>query len=263
MLPARHTRGLCSPYAFCVRTAIMTNRVNIVRPQHIAIIMDGNGRWAQQHGKPRLAGHEAGAETVRRVLRLCRDAGIRYLTLYAFSTENWKRPTAEVSGLMHLLQLFLKKEKQALIEQQVRLHVIGQRDDLPAAVQSAIADVEEATKLFDNHLILALSYSGRSELVRTMRKIAQAVQRGAITPDSISEETLASALDTAGIPDPDLIIRTSGEFRVSNFLLWQCAYSEFYITQTCWPDFREQEFNDALTAFAARERRYGGITSTK
>lgn len=242
--------------------AIMTTQENIARPQHIAIIMDGNGRWAQQQGKPRLAGHQAGAETVRRVVRLCHDAGIRYLTLYAFSTENWKRPSTEVAGLMQLLQLFLENEKQALIQQCVRLRVIGQRDDLPPAVQDAIADVENATKHFDNNLILALSYSGRSELTRALRKIAQAVHRGEITPDLLTEETITAALDTAGIPDPDLIIRTSGEFRISNFLLWQCAYSEFYITQTCWPDFREQDFNDALAAFAARERRYGGITLT-
>jgi len=244
-------------------TATMTPQVNITRPQHIAIIMDGNGRWAQQHGKPRLAGHEAGAETVRRVMRLCHDAGIRYLTLYAFSTENWKRSSTEVAGLMHLLQLFLQNEKQSLLQERVRLRVIGQRTDLPSEVQAAIADIEAATQHFDNHLILALSYSGRSELTRAMRKVAQAVQRGEISPDALTEETITAALDTAGIPDPDLIIRTSGEFRISNFLLWQCAYSEFYITQTCWPDFREQDFNDALASFAARERRYGGIITTK
>ena len=227
--------------------------------QHVAMIMDGNGRWARQRGLPRLAGHEAGTETVRRVIGYCRDAGIRYLTLYAFSTENWTRPPEEVSGLMALLGTFIRKYESELMEKQVRLRVIGNRADLPAELQAEIARIEGATAHFERQVIIALSYSGRSELVRAVRKIAREVRDGALAPEAIAEDTIAAHLDAPDVPDPDLIIRTSGEMRVSNFLLWQCAYSEFHITPVLWPDFGEAAFAEALDDFAKRSRRYGGL----
>ncbi len=233
----------------------VTNRV----PQHIAMIMDGNGRWARQQGKPRLAGHEAGSETVRRVMGYCRHAGVRYLTLYAFSTENWSRPPEEVAGLMQLLNLFISKYEAELIEKQVRLRVIGNRSDLSPNLQIALARVEQSTLHFEQQVIIALSYSGRNELVRAIRKIATAVRSGNCEPETIDENQITASLDAPDVPDPDLIIRTSGEFRLSNFLLWQCAYSEFYFTPVLWPDFGEADFKTALDAFAARERRYGGV----
>ncbi len=228
-------------------------------PRHIAIIMDGNGRWAVQRGKPRLAGHEAGSETVRCVLNYCRDAGVRYLTLYAFSTENWARPQDEVEGLMGLLGTFIKKYEAELIERQVRLRVIGRREDLSQRLQDALAKVERATAGFERQLVIALSYSGRSELVRAMRLMAEEVKAGLLAPEAIDEHAVAAHLYAPDVPDPDLIIRTSGEMRVSNFLLWQCAYSEFFITPVLWPDFREPEFQSALAAYAGRDRRYGGV----
>ena len=231
-------------------------------PQHIAIIMDGNGRWAKQRGEPRLAGHEAGSETVRCVLNYCRDAGVRYLTLYAFSTENWSRPRDEVVGLMALLGAFIKKYADDLIERQVRLRVIGQREDLPAVVRQSLERVEKDTAGFERQLIIALSYSGRSELVRAMRLIAEEVKAGALAPEAVDEAVVSAHLYAPDVPDPDLIIRTSGELRISNFLLWQCAYSEFFVTPVLWPDFREAAFNEALAAYAKRDRRYGGVKSS-
>jgi undecaprenyl diphosphate synthase len=228
-------------------------------PRHIAIIMDGNGRWAVRQGKPRLAGHEAGAETVRCVMNYCRDAGVQYLTLYAFSTENWRRPQDEVAGLMSLLGAFIQRYQQEMVERQVRLRVIGRREDLSPVLQEALAGVERATAGFERQLIIALSYSGRSELVRAMRLIAEKVRAGSLAPESIDERTVSDHLYAPDVPDPDLIIRTSGEMRVSNFLLWQCAYSEFFITPVFWPEFREKEFQSALDAYAARSRRFGGV----
>ncbi len=230
-------------------------------PRHIAIIMDGNGRWAKQRGEPRLAGHEAGSETVRCVLNYCRDAGVRYLTLFAFSTENWSRPQVEVAGLMTLLNTFIKKYAGDLIERQVRLRVIGRREDLPDAVRQSLERVEQDTAGFDRQLIIALSYSGRSELVHAMRLIAEKVKAGALVPEAIDEATVSAHLYAPDVPDPDLIIRTSGELRISNFLLWQCAYSEFFVTPVLWPDFREGAFKEALTAYAKRDRRYGSVHS--
>lgn len=230
-------------------------------PAHVAIIMDGNGRWARQRGKPRLAGHEAGAETVRCVLDYCRDAGINYLTLYAFSTENWSRPQAEVSGLMTLLRTFIDKYEREMIERRVRLRVIGRREDLSSSLQQALARIERATATFDRQLIVALSYSGRSELARAARRIAEEVKAGTLAPEEVDEAVVAARLDAPDVPDPDLIIRTSGELRISNFLLWQCAYSEFYVTPVLWPDFREADFRAALAAYAVRDRRFGGVGS--
>jgi undecaprenyl diphosphate synthase len=234
-----------------------TNRV----PSHIAIIMDGNGRWARQRGKPRLAGHEAGSETVRCVLNYCRDAGIRYLTLYAFSTENWSRPPDEVSGLMALLGTFIHKHERELIARQVRLRVIGQREDLSAPLREALTRLERETAHFERQLLIALSYSGRNELARAARRIAEEVRAGTLTPEQVDEAAVAARLDAPDVPDPDLIIRTSGEWRISNFLLWQSAYSEFFVTPVLWPDFREAEFQAALAAYAKRERRFGGVTA--
>ena len=226
------------------------------------MIMDGNGRWAKQRGKPRLAGHEAGSETVRHVLNYCCEAGVRYLTLYAFSTENWTRPEQEVNGLMSLLTRFIKKYEHELIQRQVRLRVIGRREDLPAKLCAAIERLEQQTLHFDRQLIIALSYSGREELVRATRLIALRVQAGELDPVKIDEAMVGAHLYAADIPDPDLIVRTSGELRISNFLLWQSAYSEFYVTQVLWPDFREDDFKAALMAYAKRERRYGSVLST-
>ena len=221
--------------------------------------MDGNGRWAKQHGKPRLAGHEAGSETVRCVLNYCRDTGVRYLTLYAFSTENWSRPQDEVAGLMSLLGAFIRKYERELIARQVRLRVIGRREDLSDALRQALTRLERETERFERQLIIALSYSGRSELARAARLIAEEVKAGTLAPADVDESAVAARLYAPDVPDPDLIIRTSGELRISNFLLWQCAYSEFYVTPVLWPDFREEAFRAALAAYALRDRRYGGV----
>jgi undecaprenyl diphosphate synthase len=229
-------------------------------PVHMAMIMDGNGRWARQRGLPRLKGHEAGAQTVREVMRYCRDAGVRYLTLYAFSTENWTRPRAEIAGLMALLRRFLKSNEDELHAHRVRLRMIGRREDLDPTIRREIERVEAATAAYDaGNLILALSYSGRSELARAARLIATRAARGELDPETVNEETVAAHLYAPEVPDPDLIVRTSGELRLSNFLLWQAAYSEIYVTPVLWPDFREPDFLAALKAFSGRERRFGRV----
>lgn len=232
-------------------------------PQHVAMIMDGNGRWAESKGKPRLAGHEAGAETVRRVLDCCQSAGIKFLTLYAFSKENWLRSEEEVAGLMSLLSRFIKTYRNDLIKRRVRLRVIGDRKDLSSTLQRSLASVEQASHEFEHQLIVALSYSGRSELINATRLIAQKVEQGLLLPDAINETTIQQHLYAPDVPDPDLIIRTSGEMRLSNFLLWQGAYSEFYVTPVLWPDFKEADFTAALDAYALRDRRYGGVKAGK
>ena len=229
-------------------------------PTHIAIIMDGNGRWAQQRGLARLKGHEAGTQTVRHVMRYCREAGVRYLTLYAFSTENWARPPTEVLGLMSLLKNFLRETEPEFHENQVRLRVIGRRNDLESVIVRELERVERETASYSRaHLILALSYSGRSELVQATRAIAEEVRRGTLRPDAIDESTISAHLYAPDVPDPDLIVRTSGEMRISNFLLWQGSYSEFYVTSVLWPDFREADFQAALEAYQQRKRRYGRV----
>jgi undecaprenyl diphosphate synthase len=229
-------------------------------PEHVAIIMDGNGRWAQGRGLPRLKGHERGAESVRAVLRACREVGVKYLTLYAFSSENWVRPRAEVEGLMALLRRFLRKEEEELHKNDVRLRAIGRLDDLPAAVRRELQRVIESTK--DNTtatLTLALSYGGRAELTDAVKAIAGEVAAGRISPDSINEKTIARYLYAPDIPDPDMMIRTSGEMRISNFLLWQLSYAEIYVTDVLWPDFREAQFKEAIEAYKKRHRRFGDI----
>ncbi len=215
--------------------------------EHLAVIMDGNGRWAEKRHLPRLMGHRAGADALDRCMHYCKAAGIKYLTVYAFSTENWKRSEEEVSGLMKLLSSFIASKEKTLVKEGVRFRVIGRRGDLSEKLQGEIAALEEKTKGGDFTLVVALSYGGRDEIVRAAMKF-----KGS------TEEEFAACLDTAGIPDPDLIVRTSGEQRTSNFLLWQSAYSEYYFTQVLWPDFDQAEFDKALDAFAHRERRMGG-----
>ena len=227
-------------------------------PRHVAVIMDGNGRWAKQRGRPRLFGHRAGADSLRAILRACRDHGVEYLTVYAFSTENWVRPQDEVSGLMSLLKTFLKKDEHELHENQVRLRVTGRLQDLPKAVRNELERVMEATRNYEKgHLILALSYGGRAEIVDAVRAIAADVRAGRLAPEAIDEKAIAARLYLPDVPDPDLMIRTSGELRLSNFLLWELSYSEFYFTETLWPDFREADFAKALAEYARRQRRYG------
>lgn len=229
-------------------------------PQHVAIIMDGNGRWAQQRGLPRIKGHQAGAESVRAALRACKKFGVRYLTLYAFSVENWVRPQAEIRGLMQLLHRFLTKEENELHENRIRLRVIGRMEDLPASVRKELLRVINATEKYeDGNLTLALSYGGRAEIADAVRAIARRVQQGELKPEEIDEKTVAAHLYAPDLPDPDLMIRTSGEMRISNFLLWQLSYAELYVTQVLWPDFREDEFGKAIEEYARRHRRFGDI----
>jgi undecaprenyl diphosphate synthase len=227
-------------------------------PRHVAVIMDGNGRWAKQRKLPRLFGHRAGAKSLRAVLRACRDHGVEYLTVYAFSTENWVRPKYEVSGLMSLLKTFLKKDENDLHENQVRLRVTGRIHDLPKAVRAELERVMAATQDYEKgHLILALSYGGRTEIVDAVRAIAGKVQAGEIAPAQIDEKMVARHLYLPDVPDPDLMIRTSGELRLSNFLLWELSYAEFYFTDVLWPDFREADFAQALAEYSRRQRRFG------
>jgi len=227
-------------------------------PRHIAIIMDGNGRWAKSRGFPRTAGHKKGADSLRNTLNACRESGIHYLTIYAFSSENWKRPTDEVSDLMQLLRLYLQQELDTLHENNVRLRFIGDFSQLDSDIRNQIHDAMEMTARNNAfNLTVALSYGSRQEIVRAIRTIAAGVKSGTINAEDISEETVASTLDTAGIPEPDLLIRTGGEQRLSNFLLWQSAYTEFYFTDVLWPDFDKTHFLEALGEYAKRERRYG------
>ena len=227
-------------------------------PRHVAIIMDGNGRWATSRGMRRLRGHQEGANAVRRAVESCRYLGVEVLTLYAFSSQNWGRPEDEVTGLMTLFDLYMKKERKLLLDNQIRLQVIGDRAKLSDKLQRAIHDLE--TRSAHDHVMtlqVAVSYGGREEIVQAARRIALAVSQGLLSPDQITEELFERCLYTHGQPDPDLVIRTSGEFRVSNFLLWQMAYSEIHVTDVLWPDFDERELVKALDAFAGRERRFG------
>jgi undecaprenyl diphosphate synthase len=229
-------------------------------PAHVAIIMDGNGRWAKKRLMNRVKGHEKGANTVRRIVRTSREIGIPTLTLYAFSTENWQRPRAEVMALMQLLKRFLQKERATMLENDIRLGTIGQIERLPADVRTELDAVISATAANTSmRLNLALSYGGRQELVEMTRKVAAQVAAGTLTPEAIDADTVAANLYTAGQPDPDLMIRTSGEMRLSNYLLWQLAYAEFYVTDTLWPEFSREEFLNILVAFQGRDRRFGKV----
>jgi undecaprenyl diphosphate synthase len=229
-------------------------------PSHLAVIMDGNGRWAKKKLLNRIKGHEKGSETVRMVVRTCREIGVSYLTLYAFSTENWQRPKTEVSALMSLLSRFLVSEKKEMVDNNIRLNVIGQIHRLPVEVADEIQRTTAATAGNDGMCLnLALSYGGRAEIVRAAREIARDVKSGKLAPEEISPETFAGRLYTAGMPDPELLIRTSGEMRISNFLLWQIAYSEIHVTNTLWPDFTRDELIQILKDFQGRERRFGRV----
>lgn len=230
-------------------------------PVHIAAIMDGNGRWAQKRGLPRIAGHREGVESVRDIVEACGQLGIKYLTLYAFSTENWKRPKDEVSMLMRLLMRALRDETEKLLKKNVRVQAIGDIGTLPDRVQEELFYAIERTK--DNSglvLLLALSYSGRWDITNAIKSIASAVKRDKLEPEEISSQIIEQHLSTKEIPDPDLLIRTSGEFRISNFLLWQLAYSEIHISDVLWPDFRRKQLYDVIADFQKRERRFGLVS---
>lgn len=230
-------------------------------PRHVAIIMDGNGRWAKQRGWPRIKGHEQGIESVRAAIRTCKKLGVKYLTVYAFSVENWARPKAEVDALMMLLRRFLRSEEHEFHENKVRLRTIGRPQDLPEAVQRELSRMMQATAHYtEGHLILALSYGGRAEIVHAAREMALKVKAGTLDPEAIDEAAFAAHLYAPDIPDPDLMIRTSGEMRLSNFLLWQLSYAEFYITDTLWPDFREEHLVAAVEEYGRRQRRFGQVS---
>ncbi len=238
----------------------MTTDANGRLPRHVAIIMDGNGRWAVKRGLPRVAGHRHGVESVRRVARAARDMGIEYLTLYSFSTENWSRPRSEVSELFSLLKHFIRRDLAELHHNNVVVKVIGERSGIPADVLKLLEEAEKLTAgNCGQKLVIAFNYGSRHEITSAMRRIAAKVSQGAIDPSSITPALISANLDTAGIPDPDLIIRTSGEQRLSNFLMWQAAYAEFVFTDTLWPDFGPAEFEAALQMYAMRKRRFGGL----
>jgi undecaprenyl diphosphate synthase len=226
-------------------------------PKHIAVIMDGNGRWARNNGKLRLMGHTEGAEKIEDFLEWSGHIGVDYVTLYVFSTENWKRSQEEVSGLMKLFSTFIHLKRKLFFDKKIRFRVIGRRNDLSEALRKEIEELEKATEMFSRQLILAVSYGGRDEIVTAAKAYAQDVADGKFAGE-LDEKKFESYLFTSGVPDPDLIIRTSGEFRVSNFLLWQCAYSEFYVTDVLWPDFSKADFDAAIESYARRERRLGG-----
>mgnify|MGYP000960608081 CR=1 FL=1 len=229
-------------------------------PQHIAIIMDGNGRWAKARNLARRDGHRAGAESVEQCLKACGDLGVKYLTLYAFSSENWKRPEAEVTALMGLLAQFLKEKTPSLMRNNIRLQVIGHLARLPLKNQKQLQDSIAKTAQNDGlTLIVALSYGSREEIVDAAKRLMEEAKAGTINPADLNTETFSRYLYTAGTPDPDLLIRTSGEFRVSNFLLWQISYAEIVITETLWPDFRHDHLVDAIAEYQRRHRRFGGL----
>ena len=229
-------------------------------PTHVAIIMDGNGRWAQSRGKPRLFGHRAGARRVRQIVEACPGLGVKYLTIFAFSTENWKRTQAEVSGLMLLFRRYIQKETQALVDNGIRVRFIGDRVKLDKKLVGLMDELERVTA--HNELVnmtVALNYGGRDEVARATKRLAEEVAAGRLKPENVDEETLPHFLDTCVLPDPDLVIRTSGEARVSNFLLWQSAYSEYEFIDTLWPDFTPDIFAEVLKKYGTRERRFGAV----
>ena len=230
------------------------------RPEHVAIIMDGNGRWAQMRGRPRLFGHAAGARRVKEIVRACPDLGVRYLTIFAFSTENWKRTQTEVAGLMRLFKLYIRREAQALFEENVRVRFIGDR----VRLEPALVDLMDGLELMTagnsgTNLTIALNYGGRDEVTRAARRLAHDVAMGKLDPREVSDKTFPRYLDTHVLPDPDLVIRTSGEARISNFLLWQSAYAEYEFIDTLWPDFSPEVFAQVIGRFGQRERRFGAV----
>ena len=230
------------------------------RPEHVAIIMDGNGRWAQMRGRPRLFGHAAGGRRVKEIVRACPDLGVRYLTIFAFSTENWKRTQTEVAGLMRLFKRYIRREAQALFEENVRVRFIGDR----VRLEPALVDLMDGLELMTagnsgTNLTIALNYGGRDEVTRAARRLAHDVAMGKLDPREVSDETFLRYLDTHVLPDPDLVIRTSGEARISNFLLWQSAYAEYEFIDTLWPDFSPEVFAQVIGRFGQRERRFGAV----
>lgn len=229
-------------------------------PRHVAIIMDGNGRWATMRGRPRLFGHRAGAKRVREIVEACPDLGVKYLTIFAFSTENWKRTQVEVAGLMSLFRRYIQKETRSLSAFGARVRFIGDRVRLDDKLIKLMGELEHATAGNDRvHLTIALNYGGRDEVARATKRLAQDVARGNLCPDDVDEETLPRYLDTCVLPDPDLVIRTSGEARISNFLLWQSAYAEYEFIDTLWPDFSSSEFARLCASYGDRDRRYGAV----
>ncbi|MCR5667020.1 MAG: isoprenyl transferase [Eubacterium sp.] len=229
-------------------------------PEHVAIILDGNGRWAKSKGMPRNYGHVQGAKTLEEVVEAAWDFGVKYLTVYAFSTENWKRPDTEVDALMNLFRTYLKKCQKLCVKHNMRMRIIGDRAGMSEDIQKLIDQVEEISKDFTGlNLQIALNYGSRDEMLRGMKALAQKVQNGEMTVDEITEESFSASLDTKDIPDPDLLIRTSGEQRISNYLLWQLAYAELYFTDIPWPDFHADELKKALDSFGSRDRRFGGV----
>lgn len=231
-------------------------------PRHIAVIMDGNGRWAKKRGMPRSAGHAVGAETFRTIATYCKDIGVQYFTVYAFSTENWKRPEQEVNALMDLFRKYLTEAAETMFERGVAVRVIGDLSPLPEDIKKQIVEVDKiADKLGENAATasLCINYGGRDEIKNAVKKIAEKVKTGEINPEDITENTISKYLYTAKMPDPDLIIRPSGEIRTSNFLLWQSAYSEYYFTDVLWPDFKTSDMDNAINSFNLRNRRFGGV----
>lgn len=227
-------------------------------PRHIAIIMDGNGRWARARGLPRTAGHKKGAQTTQKIVRACGDLGIEYLTLYAFSSENWNRSPEEINDLMNLLSFYIRHELKTLVKNNIRLKVIGEIDRLPEKVRNQVMDAQEATKHNQGTCLqIALSYGSRQEITHAVKSIAQHVKDGTLSLEKIDETLICNHLYTAQSPDPDLLIRTSGEYRISNFLLWQLAYTELYFSAKMWPEFTQEDLKEAIENFAGRERRYG------
>ncbi|MGF6159888.1 undecaprenyl diphosphate synthase [Ensifer sp. KUDG1] len=239
----------------------MQNLTSTTVPEHVAIIMDGNGRWANARGLPRTMGHRKGVETVRAAVKTAGELGIRYLTLFAFSSENWSRPAAEVSDLMGLLKTFIRRDLADLHRENVRIRVIGDRSNLRGDILPLLVEAEETTRTNTGiTLVIAFNYGARDEMTRAMRRLATEVAEGRLRPEDITAERISATLDTSDIPDPDLIIRTSGEERLSNFLLWQGAYSELIFVPELWPDFTRETFLAALEKYACRERRFGGVT---
>lgn len=232
------------------------------RPRHIAVIMDGNGRWAQRQGLPRIEGHRRGVASVRRVTEECARLDIEQLTLYCLSSENWKRPQRELEFLMHLLEQYMIEERSLIMEQNIRVRVIGRRDGIP---ESTLREMDKTIDLSASNtgtrLCLAINYGGRAEMVDAVKRIALEVQQGTLDAEHIDETCIARHLYTSGMPDPDLLVRTAGEMRISNFLLWQISYAELWVTDLCWPDFREVDLHEAIRAFASRDRRFGGLST--
>jgi undecaprenyl diphosphate synthase len=230
-------------------------------PRHVAIIMDGNGRWAQQRGLPRIEGHRRGVDSVRRITEHCARRGIEQLTLYCLSSENWRRPEAELQFLMHLLEQYMIEERGLLMRERIRMAMIGRREGLPA---STLAEIDRTVAMCAGNdgmrLCLAINYGARGEIAAAARQLAEEARAGRLDPATIDEETFAARLDTAGMPDPDLLVRTAGEMRVSNFLLWQISYAELWVTDVAWPDFMEADLDTAIAAFARRDRRFGGLS---